>query len=312
MRSGPGLLGPSDQHSYQLLMSIFAIFLAHPDVDRYDREAEDCSLTHSESIKQMNFSNEVVFVAGGTSGINLGIADALAATGARVAVLGRNQEKIDAALAQLRRHGGQVLGFSADVRDFSQVDSALAETTAAWGPIDILVSGAAGNFLAPAASMSSNAFRSVIDIDLLGTFHVLRAAYARLRRPGARVLNISAAQSWLPTPLQAHVCAAKAGVDQITRTLAIEWGKVGVRVNSIAPGPISGTEGMARLAPTPKAREAWIRAVPLGRFGELEDISKAALWLCSDQAAYVTGAVLPVDGGLALGGSGAITQGLLD
>ncbi|MGU2390820.1 SDR family oxidoreductase [Pseudomonas aeruginosa] len=259
----------------------------------------------------MSFSKQVVFIAGGSSGINLGIADAFAQAGASVAILGRSQDKLDAAVAQLLRHGGQVLGFAADVRDFDGVATALAATAEQLGPIDVLVSGAAGNFLAPASNMSSNAFRTVVDIDLLGTFNVLRAAFPHLRKPGARIVNISAGQSWMPTPLQAHVCAAKAGVDQLTRTLAIEWGQSGVRVNSIAPGPIEGTEGMARLAPNPKAHAAWVRSVPLGRFGQLEDISNAALWLCSPQAGYVTGVVLSVDGGLALGGSGAITQALM-
>ncbi|MDG9931066.1 MULTISPECIES: SDR family oxidoreductase [unclassified Pseudomonas] len=259
----------------------------------------------------MSFSKQVVFIAGGSSGINLGIADAFAQAGASVAILGRSQDKLDAAVAQLLRHGGEVRGFAADVRDFDGVATALAATTEQLGPIDVLVSGAAGNFLAPAANMSSNAFRTVVDIDLLGTFNVLRAAFPHLRKPGARIVNISAGQSWMPTPLQAHVCAAKAGVDQLTRTLAIEWGQAGVRVNSIAPGPIEGTEGMARLVPNAKAHAAWVRSVPLGRFGQLEDISNAALWLCSPQAGYVTGVVLSVDGGLALGGSGAITQALI-
>lgn len=259
----------------------------------------------------MSFSKQVVFIAGGSSGINLGIADVFAQAGASVAILGRSQDKLDAAVAQLLRHGGKILGFSADVRDFDGVATALAATADQLGPIDVVVSGAAGNFLAPAASMSSNAFRTVVDIDLLGTFNVLRAAFPHLRKPGARIVNISAGQSWMPTPLQAHVCAAKAGVDQLTRTLAIEWGQAGVRVNSIAPGPIEGTEGMARLAPNDKAHAAWVRSVPLGRFGQLEDISNAALWLCSPQAGYVTGVVLSVDGGLALGGSGAITQALI-
>ena len=258
----------------------------------------------------MSFAEQVVFIAGGSSGINLGIASAFAEAGARVAILGRSQDKLDAATAQLRWHGGEVLGFAADVRDYEAVSAALAATAEQWGPVDIVVSGAAGNFLAPAASMSSNAFRTVVDIDLLGTFNVLRAAFAHLRKPGASIINISAGQSWMPTPLQAHVCAAKAGVDQLTRTLAIEWGRSGVRVNAIAPGPIEGTEGMARLAPTPAAHQAWMRSVPLGRFGQLEDISNAALWLCSPQASYVTGVVLSVDGGLALGGSGAIAHAI--
>lgn len=253
------------------------------------------------------FENATVFVAGGTSGINLGIATAFARAGARVAVLSRRPEKVEAALARLREAGAaDVLGFAADVRDYPAVADAFAQTRARWSELDVLISGAAGNFLAPAAGMSSNAFRSVMEIDLLGTFHVMRAAYEHLRKPGASVINITAAQSWMPSPFQAHVCAAKAGVDQLTRTLAMEWGPDGIRVNSIAPGPIEGTEGVARLVPTEASREAWMRSIPLGRFGQLDDISDAALWLSSHQARYVTGVVLSVDGGLSLGGSSGI------
>lgn len=258
------------------------------------------------------FADSTVFVAGGTSGINLGIATAFARQGAKVAVLSRKQDKVDAALVQLREAGAAaVLGFAADVRDFAAVSAAFASTRAQWGELDVLISGAAGNFLAPAASMSSNAFRSVMDIDLLGTFHVMRAAYEHLKKPGASVINITAAQSWMPSAFQAHVCAAKAGVDQLTRTLAMEWGPEGVRVNSIAPGPIEGTEGVARLVPTEKSREAWMRSIPLGRFGQLDDISDAALWLSSRQARYVTGVVLSVDGGLCLGGSSGIVSAFM-
>lgn len=256
------------------------------------------------------YADKVVFVAGGTSGINLGIAEAFVRAGAKVAVLSRSQEKVDAALSVLRALGGDALGFAADVRTFDAVAAALAATSLAWGPLDVVVSGAAGNFLSPASQLSANAFKTVVDIDLLGTFNVLRASWPHLRKPGAALLNITAAQSWLPTPLQVHVCAAKAGIDQLTRTLAIEWGSVGVRINAIAPGPIEGTEGMSRLAATPTAHQAWIDSVPLKRFGTKEDISRAALWLCSDDAAYVTGVVLPVDGGVALGGSSALVQAM--
>jgi NAD(P)-dependent dehydrogenase (short-subunit alcohol dehydrogenase family) len=258
----------------------------------------------------MNFSGKNVFVAGGTSGINLAIAEAFAADGARVAVLSRNAEKVEAARLNLQALGGEVLGFAADVRDFAAVEQALSDTAKTWGTIDVVISGAAGNFVAAASEMSANAFKTVIDIDLLGTFNVLRAAWPHLTKPGASLLSITAAQSWLPTPGQAHVGAAKAGIDQLTRTLAIEWGKAGVRINAIAPGPIEETEGMDRLAPTPEAHRAWTEAVPLGRFGKKDDIARAAKWLCSPDASYVTGVVLPVDGGLALGGSSAIGQAM--
>lgn len=258
----------------------------------------------------MSYANKNVFVSGGSSGINLAIADALAAQGANLAILSRQQSKIDAALAQLARHGGRVLGFSADVRDAAAVQQAFDQTAQAFGPVDVLVSGAAGNFISPASELSPNGFKSVMDIDLLGTFHVMRAAWPHLRKPGAAILNITAAQSWMPTPGQVHVCAAKSGVDQITRTLAMEWGPAGVRVNSIAPGPVADTEGMSRLAPTPAAVEAWSRAVPLGRFATKDDIVRAALWLCSPEASYITGVLLSVDGGLALGGSSAVAQAM--
>jgi len=258
----------------------------------------------------IEYTGKVVFVAGGTSGINLGIAEAFARAGAKVAVLSRRQEKVDAAIAQLRALKGEVRGFAADVRNFDAVSVALAATAADWGPLDVVVSGAAGNFLSPAAELSANAFKSVVDIDLLGTFNVLRASWPHLRKPGAALLNITAAQSWLPTPLQIHACAAKAGIDQVTRTLAMEWAGAGVRVNAIAPGPIAETEGMSRLAPTPAAQQIWVDIVPLKRLGQKQDISRAALWLCSSQASYITGVVLSVDGGLALGGSSAMTRAM--
>ncbi len=251
----------------------------------------------------MDYKDKVVFVAGGTSGINLGIARGFAQQGARLAVLSRKQEKVDAAVSELQGFGIEAIGFSADVRDYESIENALSVTAAQWGEIDVLISGAAGNFLAPALGLSANAFKTVVDIDLLGTFNVLRAAYAYLKKPGATVINITAPQSWLPTPFQIHACAAKAGVDQVTRTLAMEWGPAGVRVNAIAPGPIEGTEGMDRLSPGPEAIEKLTKTIPLQRYGQKEEIAEAALWLCSDKAAYVNGVVLPVDGGWSLGGS---------
>jgi NAD(P)-dependent dehydrogenase (short-subunit alcohol dehydrogenase family) len=255
-------------------------------------------------------NGKTVFVAGGTSGINLGIAAAFAKEGARVAVLSRSADKLEAAVAHLKSIGANAIGHAADVRDASAVGAALDATARVWGPLDVLVSGAAGNFLAAGADLSPNGFKTVVDIDLLGTFNVMHMAWPHLRKPGAAVLNITAPQSWLPMPLQVHVCAAKAGIDQVTRTLAMEWGATGVRVNAIAPGPISGTEGMKRLAPTPAAHAAWTNCVPLGRFGTLHDIQGAALWLCSDAASYITGVVLPVDGGASLGGASAIAAAM--
>lgn len=258
----------------------------------------------------MSFSGKNVIVAGGTSGINLAVAKAFASDGARVAVFSRTPERVETAREELAAFGGAVLALAADVRDFAAVDRVIGQAADEWGKIDVLISGAAGNFYAEAAAMSANAFKTIVDIDLLGTFNVVRAAWPHLAKPGASVLSITAAQSWLPTPGQAHVGSAKAGIDQLTRTLAIEWGSAGVRVNAIAPGPIEDTEGMARLAPSPEAERAWRAAVPLGRFGRKEDVSRAVKWLCSPDADFITGVVLSVDGGLALGGSSAISRAM--
>lgn len=260
----------------------------------------------------IDFSNKTVFVAGGTSGINLGIAEGFARAGARLAVLSRSQEKVDAAVEHLSSFGQACLGAAADVRDYEAVEGAFRKVHAEMDPVDVLVSGAAGNFPASALDMSPNGFRAVVDIDLIGTYHVMRAGYEVLRRPGACVINISAPQAFVPAPLQSHVCAAKAGVDMLTRCLALEWGDAGVRVNSIVPGPIKGTEGMARLAPDEALQRAVADSVPLKRMGEKADVANLALALASPLGDYINGAVIPVDGGWSLTGFGEMMGRLAD
>lgn len=256
-------------------------------------------------------AGKVAFVTGGGSGINLGIARRLAQQGAKVALLGRTKEKLDAAVASITSEGGRASAHAADVRNPEQVGAALAEARTQHGELDILVCGAAGNFPAAAIGMSPNGFKSVVDIDLLGTFNTARLAYEHLRKPGAVVINISAGQAFLPTLFQAHVCAAKAGVDMLTRTLALEWGPDGIRVNSIVPGATADTEGMDRLAPEGPARDKLTGIVPLRRFGTKEELAEMALFLCSPAAAYVTGAVMVCDGGLSLQGSGVLSQAIM-
>ena len=257
----------------------------------------------------IDYRGKCIVVIGGTSGINLGIAQAFARQQARVAVASRSREKVEAAVTSLKAMGAQkARGFSADVRDSEAIGSGIAEIYNAWGDFDVVVSGAAGNFPATATGMSANAFKAVVDIDLLGTFHVMQAIYPCLKKPGASVINISAPQAFIPMAAQSHVCAAKAGVDMVTRCLALEWGSEGIRINSLVPGPIDGTEGMARLAPTDQARQTVIDSVPLRRLGKPGDIANACLFLGSDLADYVSGAVIPVDGGWAQSGAGGMSN----
>ncbi len=257
-----------------------------------------------------SFGGKTVIVVGGTSGINLGVACGFAEAGANICVISRSLEKVENAVFELRKFGITALGCNADVRDYLAIEQAFANFGEKLGEFDVLISGAAGNFPALATDMSPNGFAAVMNIDLLGTYHVLRAAYSHLRKPGASVINISAPQAYIPMQMQSHVCAAKAGVDMLTRTFALEWGAEGLRVNSIVPGPIEGTEGMQRLAPTQELLDEVTDSVPLRRLGQKSDIAQAALFLASDMASYVTGAVIPVDGGWSLGGVSGLIDGL--
>lgn len=248
------------------------------------------------------FENKVAFITGGGTGITGGVARALAENGAKVAIVSRKIENLEPMAKLIRESGGECLAVSADVRDYAQVESAVRETVEQFGKIDILVNGAAGNFLCEASELSPNGFGTVVDIDTKGTFNVARAAFEELKKSKGQILNISATLHYAATPMQIHVSAAKAGVDAITRNLAVEWGKYGIRVNGIAPGPIEDTEGMKRLVPEP-VKEKLKRKVPLGRFGRIKDIENAAIFLCSDAADFISGVTLVVDGGHWLNGT---------
>ena len=261
-------------------------------------------MTITDVFSRTLFAGAHVFVTGGGSGINLGIAKAFATLGADVSICGRSQERLDGAVAELSALGGNVFARSADVRDYAAVEAALQGARDAHGPVSTLVCGAAGNFPAPADKISANGFRAVIEIDLLGSFHAARAAFDQLVETRGSMLFISAGQAFVPYPMQAHVGAAKAGVDMLMKDLALDWGRYGIRANSIAPGPIAGTEGMRRLSTGDESSDRFARRIPLGRLGTLDDIAAAAVYLASPLASYVTGTVLVADGGQNLLGSG--------
>lgn len=252
---------------------------------------------HPELLK-----GKVALVTGGGTGICRGIALALAAHGCDVAIASRKLEHLEPTARELTNAGVRTHAVTADVRDPAAVERAVAEVVAVLGHLDIIVNGAAGNFLCLAENLSPNGFGAVVDIDLKGTFHVSKAALPHLRARGGAILNVSATLHYLGTPAQLHVSAAKAGIDALTRNLAVEWGPYGIRVNGIAPGPIAETEGARRLL-VGEARERMARATPLGRLGTIDDVAKAAVFLCSDAASFINGETLVVDGGLWLASS---------
>jgi 2,4-dienoyl-CoA reductase [(3E)-enoyl-CoA-producing], peroxisomal len=239
---------------------------------------------------------KVAFITGGGTGITGGVARAFSEHGAKLAITSRKEDNLAAMKQIIEDGGGECFTVAADVREYAAVENAVAKTVEHYGKIDIVVNGAAGNFLCAADQLSSNGFGTVVDIDTKGTFNVCRAAFEDLKKSRGQILNISATLHYLATPMQIHVSAAKAGVDAITRNLSVEWGRYGIRVNGIAPGPIEDTEGMKRLL-MPELKEKILRKIPVGRFGRIVDIENSALFLASDAASYVNGVTLVVDGG---------------
>lgn len=251
---------------------------------------------------------KVVFVTGGGSGINLGIAKNFAAVGAGIGICGRNSERLEQAAEELHGLGARVFTRSADVRDPEVLQQALDDCSKDLGPVDVLVCGAAGNFLAPAEKLSPNGFKSVVDIDLTGSFNTVHAGFEQLRKTRGSIIFISAAMAHVPHAYQLHVGAAKAGIDNMMKNLALEWGRYGIRSNSIMPGPVRDTEGMKRLS-TPELEAELIKTIPLGRMGIIDDIGHAAVFLASPLASHITGTVLIVDGGQHLAGSAVFNKG---
>jgi peroxisomal 2,4-dienoyl-CoA reductase len=243
-------------------------------------------------------AGHVALVTGGGTGICRGIARAYARFGANVCIVSRKADVIEQTARELSAETGrEILAVATDVRDPDAVARAVARAIEKFGKLDTLVNGAAGNFLSPAAALSPNGFRTVIEIDLVGSFLASRAAFEALQQAGdGLILNISATLHYHGTPLQIHASAAKAGVDAMTKNLAVEWGRFGIRTCGIAPGPIGDTEGMRRLA-TPDVADKARQFIPAGRFGLIDEIAAAAVFLRSPAATYITGHTLVVDGG---------------
>jgi peroxisomal 2,4-dienoyl-CoA reductase len=240
---------------------------------------------------------KTALITGGGSGICKGIATAFAAHGCQVVIMGRRSDVLVETCNEITAAGGKAAWVAGDVRNIEDCERAVATTIKEFGGLDILLNGAAGNFLCPTEHLSSNGFKTVIDIDLLGTFNMSKAGFEPLKKSsGAVILNISATLHYQGTIMQSHVMAAKAGVDALARNLACEWGEYGIRVVTIAPGPIGDTEGMRRLAPLGADKKV-ASEIPLRRLGAIADISNAALFLVSSAASYITGEILVVDGG---------------
>jgi peroxisomal 2,4-dienoyl-CoA reductase len=241
-------------------------------------------------------AGRTAIVTGGATGIGREICRVLGQHGARVAMISRKVEVLEATTAELRGEGIDAIHAVADVRDADAVGRAIGRVIDEFGRIDILVNNAAGNFPAPMTSISPNGFKAVVDIDLLGTYNVSKTVFESwMRENGGDIVNISAPFELRGVAMQAHVAAAKAGVDSLTRTCAVEWGPYGIRVNAVAPGSIAETEGVKRFADA--VRDGDQRAVnPLGREGHGTDIAYAVLFFCSPAARLISGQVISVDG----------------
>ncbi|CAN6450765.1 unnamed protein product [Victoria cruziana] len=256
--------------------------------------------------KDTILKGKVALLTGGGSGIGFEISTQFGRHGASIAIMGRRQKVLDAAVDSLRSQGIPAIGLVGDVRKREDAARVLESTIMHYGKLDILVNAAAGNFLVASEDLSPNGFRTVMDIDSVGTFTMCHQALKYLKKGeqgkgparGGTILNISATLHYTAAWYQIHVSAAKAAVDSLTRSLALEWGTdYDIRVNGIAPGPIGDTPGMGKLAPE-EMKGQLKESMPLYRLGEKWDIAMAAIYLASDAGKFVNGTTLVVDGGL--------------
>jgi 2,4-dienoyl-CoA reductase [(3E)-enoyl-CoA-producing], peroxisomal len=262
-------------------------------------------------------AGKVALVTGGGTGIGLGITTALASAGAEVVIASRKPEHLEPAAQRLRQTGARVSSVEANVREPEAVARMVERASQQHGRLDILVNNAAGNFYAPSASLSPNGWRAVVETDLYGTFYCCQAVYPLMKsQGGGRIVSISMTLHYRGWPLMAHATAAKAGVDALTRTLALEWARDGITVNAVAPGPIP-TEGVKKAFTPPDADAPDLfgmeryasETIPLGRWGTPDDIGQMVTYLASPAGDWITGAIMVVDGGAWLGGGDAGKRG---
>ncbi len=254
-----------------------------------------------------------ILVTGGGSGLGLAMASAFASCGANVTIAGRRADRLAGAVEEIRsasREGAEVETFAADVREPDQVKALVARAVERFGKVDGLVNNAAGNFLVPAEDLTPNGFDAVVRTVLYGSVHCSLEVGRHLldrKAPGA-ILSIVTTYAWTGTAFALPSACAKAGVLAMTRSLAVEWGHAGIRVNAIAPGPIPTEGAFSRLMASPEAEKNALSRIPLGRFGRKEEIANLAVFLMSDLCPYQTGDCVTMDGGEWIAGAGEFSD----